>query len=111
MSQTITERSIVASTSDSNTPTEEDRQDTQERRPQEEFEFEDEANTSTTEDESQYPTGRKFQIILLSISLVLIASDVSTIITPKSADKIDYWANDYYPYRRAVHPAMTLTNA
>ena len=90
MSQTLTETSIIPLTTVSNLPTEHDDQDTQVRTPQEEFEVEDEANNSTAEDESQYPTGRKFQIILLSISLVLIASDVSKLLQRKAVVEMNY---------------------
>lgn len=76
MSQTLTETSIVPLTTVSRTSTDQNGQESQDGIPQDEVDIENETNNSTAEDESQYPTGRKFQIILLSISLVLIASDV-----------------------------------
>jgi predicted MFS family arabinose efflux permease len=88
MSQTLTETPSVSSTSDDAPRASSTRPSTQISRPQETFEVETATNGSTAEDESQYPTGRKFQIILLSMSLVLIASDMDISIVSVSIPAI-----------------------
>lgn len=88
MSQTVTETRTVSVASDDSPVAEDDRRSTQSGRPQSELEIETEANSTTAEDESQYPTGRKFQIILLSMSLVLIASDMDISIVSVSIPAI-----------------------
>ncbi len=77
MSSTQTEASVVSPETNGISPTNNGAHDTPNRTPEEEFEVETATDGHSAEDESQYPTGRKLQIILLSISLVLIASDVS----------------------------------
>ena len=76
MSQTVTEAPSVSSSSDDAPSTSSTRPSTQASRPQEVFEIETASINVTAEDESQYPTGRTFQIILLSMSMVLIASEM-----------------------------------
>ncbi len=76
MAQTLTETPRVSTTIDATPNAGSSRSSTQINRPQDEFEVETAENSSTAEDETQYPTGRTFQIILLSMSMVLIASDM-----------------------------------
>lgn len=89
MSQTVTETPSISSASDESRSPEAGRPSTPSSRPpQEQLEVEDPAGAPPAEDESQYPTGRKFQIILLSMCLVLIASDMDISIVSVSIPAI-----------------------
>ena len=88
MSQTLTEERSISIKTDDDAATDRDAASSQTGRPQQEFETEDEPLDPSVEDESIYPTGRKFQIILLSMSMVLIASDMDVSIVSVSIPAI-----------------------